>query len=107
MERNMPAIRRHQLDDAAHVFWRHRLAEMRKIEVQADAAHAGRVKPFDLGWLRRRLEQGDAAITAVAGGEQIDQRRMIAAMARRLDEDAALEAEEGVQAEQVLLGRIG
>ncbi len=75
--------------------------------MQPHAAHAGVVKPLHLVVRRRRLEQRNAAIAILTGFEQVDQHAVIAAMRRRLHEDAALEAQEFVQPEQVFLGGVG
>src|SRR5262249_61407449 len=80
---------------------------MRKMKMQADTAHASVVEPFDVGRRRIGLEQGNAAITPPAGGEEIEQDGMIAAVAGRMHEHAALKAEKIMEPEQILLGGVG
>ena len=77
------------------------------MKMQADAADTSVIEPLDLGRRRVGLEQGNAAIAAAAGGEQIEQHGMIAAVAGRVHEHAALKTEKIMQSEQILLGRVG
>ena len=107
MHGDVPAVPRHCFDDLAHVLARHRRAKMREMKMQADAAHAGLVEPFDLGGRHIGFQQSDAAIAAARGGEQIDQHRVVAAVAGRVHEHAAFEAKKLMQAEQILLRRVG
>ena len=79
---------------------------MGEMKMQADPAYTGLVEPFDLRRRRVGLEQGNAAIAAASGAEKIEQHRMIAVVAGRVHENAALKAEKIVEPEQILLGRV-
>src|SRR5215472_19371202 len=107
MHCDVPAIWRHRIDDLTHILVRHRHAEMRKMKMQADTAHASVVEPFDLRGRRIGLEQGNTAITPPARGEEIEQDGMIAAVAGRMHEHTALKAEKIMEPEQILLGGVG
>src|SRR5690348_16985163 len=79
---------------------------MSEMKMQANAADAGVIEFLDLGSRRIGLEQGNATITAIAGGKQITQHGMIAAVTGRVHEHAALKSKKIMQPEQSFLGRI-
>ena len=75
-------------------------------EVEAGAAHAGGVHGLELGVGDVAADRGHAACPIVGMGERIDQRAVVVAVAGRLDDDVALEAEEVAQREQFLFRRV-
>src|SRR5690348_15583759 len=79
---------------------------MSEMKMQADAADAGVIEPLDLRCRRVGPEQSNTAVTAPAGGEEIEQHGMIAAVAGRVHEHAAFKAEKIMQPEQILFGCI-
>jgi hypothetical protein len=74
--------------------------------VEAHPAEPGGVEARDFGCRRIRVQQGDAAIAALQVGERIEHRRMVGAVAGRLDEHAAGNAEKAMQPQQQFLRRI-
>src|SRR5664279_1636126 len=105
MNGNMPAKRLHQPDNRPNVIERGRCAKFWN-EVKPHAADAGGIEPRHFFDRRRRGQQRDATIAALAGLQCIEQRRVIRAMSGRLNDDTALETEMAVECKQRLLWRI-
>ena len=105
MDRDVPAMRLDQSHHRPKVVEARHCAEVGD-EVKPHAAKAGRVEARNLGRRRVRVEQRDAAITALEIGERIDHRGIVGAVAGGLDEHAALETEQAVQPHQRFLGGI-
>ena len=106
MQHHMPA---EPLDAAEHRI-EHRevrgAAEMPD-EIETHASHAAGLQPVELGIGHAGIEDGDAAPGAAGSGDRVQHRRVVGAVAARLHDHRALDAEEGVQPAQRLGRRIG
>ena len=96
----VPAQVRDQPDGAPDRGRGRRGSQVRE-EVQPEAAHPGVVQPLDLGPRGGGPDQRHTAVPAGPGGQRVEQRAMIGAVARGLDDDGALEAEVPVQRGQL------
>ncbi len=63
-------------------------------EIEAHAAHAGFVERLQFRIADGRLDRGDSAREAVCGLQRVDEGAIVGAVAGRLDDDVAREAEE-------------
>ena len=75
-------------------------------EIEADAAHAGRMHRLKLGIADAALDGGDPARLASGMNERVDHRAVVGAVTRRLHDHVARDAEMVAQRVELMLRRI-
>src|ERR1700683_2589021 len=76
-------------------------------EIESYAAYATLVQLAEFPIVRALVDDGDAAVVPAAGGYRIQRRAVVGAVAARLDDHRAGDAQKAVQRHETLLGRVG